>query len=148
MNMYTLIIAFSTLMAGSTVYNLGNVNLNEKGIAADLPASSFETVKALQTDTMSDYLKFKKESEVKIKDNEKSISDLKKDMAKENQATKDKYNQRISKIEKKNKEMKKNIEDYKEDNNHPKWNAFKRDFSKSMDELGQSIKDLVKDYKK
>jgi hypothetical protein len=102
-----------------------------------------------QVDTASDYQRYKKEEEVKIRNNEKTIADLRADLAKDNQANRDKYNQRISKLEQKNNELKKKIEEYKEDkNDSPRWNSFKKDFGKSMDELGQSMKDLVKDYKK
>ena len=40
--------------------------------------------------------------------------------------------------------MKEKLEAYK-DNGKDNWDNFKRDFSKSMDNLGQSFKDLFSD---
>ncbi len=126
----------------------GNTNpvRTEKGKTAE--SVSLSVTSLSQMDSTSDYKKFKKEAENKISENERSIAKMRSDMAEENKTTRDKYNERINKIEQKNKDLKKKIETYKEENNNPKWNAFKRDFTKSMDELGQSIKDIFKDYKK
>jgi hypothetical protein len=52
------------------------------------------------------------------------------------------YNKRIAELEQKNSDMKKKLDDYKADGKD-KWEQFKKDFSRDMDDLGNAFKDLT-----
>jgi hypothetical protein len=69
-------------------------------------------------------------------------------MKKRSPISREKYDKKIVKMEVKNSELKKKMANYKDEGDDTKWKAFKRDFSKSMDELGTSMKDLTKSYPK
>jgi len=97
-------------------------------------------------DSMTDYQKFKKETEEKIRDNEKAIANHRAMIAKDTREVRDKHEKKLSKLEEKNKELKKKLADYKYDQkDESKWTSFKREFNHDMDELGKSLKDIGKD---
>ena len=86
-----------------------------------------------------DYKKFRKESEERINKNNDKIAELKAKIANEKNEDKAKYEKKLAKFEEKNAEMKMKLEDYKYEGKG-KWEIFKKDFSHSMDELGNSFK--------
>jgi chromosome segregation ATPase len=86
---------------------------------------------------------FRKETNEKIKENEKTIADFKDKMSKEKQEVREKYDKKIEQAEKKNKELKKRLAEYKEENSKSNWTSFKAEFNHDMDELGKSLKDLT-----
>jgi uncharacterized protein HemX len=102
----------------------------------------------VQNGTETDYQKFKREQEDKMRENDREIANLKAKMAKEDQSVRVKYDKKIEKMEEKNNDLKKKMANFHDEGNDTKWKAFKRDFSKSMDELGSSMKDLTKSYPK
>jgi hypothetical protein len=99
-------------------------------------------LKEAQKDSVSDYQSFKKESELRIKDNEKSIADLKLKSSKIDAKNKATYQKKVGELEIKNAKLKSNLDEYKDDG-HEKWTAFKTEFNHEMNELGQSIKDFT-----
>jgi len=90
---------------------------------------------------------FKKETVGKITSNEKIIADIKESMANEKKEAKAVYQNQITALEQKNADLKNRIDEYKEDGNE-KWQSFKREFNHDMDELGQSLKEFLVEYKK
>lgn len=101
-----------------------------------------QDLKEAQKDSVSEYQSFKKESELKIKDNEKSIADLKLKSDKVEAKNKATYQDKIRELEAKNAKLKSNLENYKEDG-AAKWTSFKTEFNRDMNELGKAIKDLT-----
>jgi parvulin-like peptidyl-prolyl isomerase len=93
------------------------------------------------SDTSSEYQKFKKEADVKMKQFDNDIAKLKAKAKNENKAIQDKYNKDVIALEQKNNEMKKQLEKDKQ-MDKAKLKSFEQDFNKSMDDLGKSIKDL------
>jgi hypothetical protein len=61
---------------------------------------------------------------------------------KQKKEKREEYLEDIADLEKKNTEMKNKLNGYK-DNGSEKWKIFKMEFSKEMDDLGKSIKDLT-----
>ena len=59
---------------------------------------------------------------------------------------KDKYNNKIAELEQENNDMKSKLNGYKLAGKE-KWEIFKTDFNKSMDELDQSIDNLFSNNK-
>lgn len=97
---------------------------------------------------MSDYQKFKADMQAKINENQRQIDTMKVRMANEKKDKKDRFNKRIDKIEKENAELRARIENYPEEKDASKWDAFKREFNHDMDELGAAMKDIVTDNEK
>ena len=93
------------------------------------------------SDTSSEYQKFKKEADVKMKQFDNDIAKLKAKAKNENKAIQDKYNMDVIALEQKTTELKKQLEKDKQ-MDKAKLKSFEQDFNKSMDDLGKSIKDL------
>jgi len=93
-------------------------------------------------DSINEYKQFKKESEEKIADQEKSITEFKARIAKEKKENRAQYETKLAKLEQKNTDLKKRLDDYKYEGKD-KWIAFKKEFKHDLDELGQAFKDFT-----
>jgi hypothetical protein len=78
----------------------------------------------------------------RIAANELAIAKFNVKIANEKKEAKADYLKKIAALEKRNAEMKVKLQDYKDDGDS-KWKTFKVEFSKEMDDLGESIKDLT-----
>jgi len=119
---------------------------NAKGNLMGKKINTPNTVKGMdqaQQDSITAFQKFKEESEAKIDSYQKSITELKAKIAKKSKKGQAIYNKKLAVIELKNNELKKKLEDYK-DNGQVKWVSFKKVFKHDMDELGDAISDLTK----
>jgi peptidoglycan hydrolase CwlO-like protein len=96
----------------------------------------------VQKDTVSEYKKFRKDADQKIKKNEQRIAELKEKKQEGTQEVADKYNKKVADLEKRNMELKQRMTDYKADSGNEKWQSFKREFNHDMDELGKALKDV------
>jgi hypothetical protein len=93
-------------------------------------------------DSISEFNKYRNSIERKLTENERLIADLK---AKDNSKTKaeeELYFKKLDKLELKNSELKSKIENYKE-GPEQKWELFKVDFNKDLDDLGKSISNMA-----
>lgn len=91
---------------------------------------------------LADVASFKKENEEKIEANNKSIAEFNQRIADQKATAKADYKIKIAELEKKNTDMKKKMDDYKEDG-RDNWTKFKAEFSHDMDELGKAFKNLT-----
>ncbi len=92
------------------------------------------------------WVAFRAESIAKIHNNEVRITELR-DKMKSSGKTMDKmYAKKIDKLEERNNELRKEIEQYQEKPSN--WESFKAEWNHDMDELGNAFKDLVTDNKK
>jgi len=96
----------------------------------------------VRNDSIQEYLQFKKESEELIIANEKAIAEFKAKIASMKKESRAKYEKTIAGLEQKNSDLKKKLENYKDDG-HDNWISFKNEFNHDMDELGKALKDLV-----
>ena len=94
-----------------------------------------------KADSVADYKEFKMESLAKIKKNEKEIAALKIKKANANKDIQAKYVKDVAAIEKKNNELKNELEKCN-DCNKSRWTLFKEGFNKQMDAVGKSISDM------
>jgi len=85
---------------------------------------------------------YRKETRDQIAENDKSIAEFKVRIEHYKKEAKAEYEKQVDLLEKKNKEMKMRMDDYKADG-QDKWETFKAEFGQSMNELGKSIKDLT-----
>jgi F0F1-type ATP synthase membrane subunit b/b' len=103
-----------------------------------------DELKDAQAEYQAEWQKFKTESQQAIESNEKQIDGFKVKMEKAGSKARAKYDRNIATLERKNRDLKKKLEEYK-DEGHEKWNTFKTDFNREMDEIAATMKDLFKD---
>lgn len=96
---------------------------------------------AVKVANAEEWAAFKTESEVKIKDNQIRIDELKVKMSKPGKTFDAMYAKNIENLEQKNKDLKARIGAYEA--NQSDWDSFKREFNHDMDELGQALRDLT-----
>jgi hypothetical protein len=113
-------------------------NLNKVQANADIVAQ-----KAVSDDELKT---FKLESDLKIKNNEVRIAELKLKMNKPGTTLDEVYAKRIDSLEFRNTNLKKRMSDY--ERTHSDWAKFKRDFNRDLDELGSRLKSIAKESRK
>ena len=91
---------------------------------------------------VADMEKYRTETAEKITANEVIIQDLNTRIASQKKDTQVEYKQKVAELEQKNMEMKKKMDDYKQDGKE-NWEKFKTEFNRDMDELGKAFKDLT-----
>jgi len=140
-----LILTVSAFMAGTVLTNcqssakkVENAEDKVQGAMIDL-ADAQKGLNKTRQDSISEYQKFKKESEEKIAAHDKSIAEFKARIATEKKEDKAKYEKKLAVLEQKNTDLKKKLADYKETGKE-KWDAFRLEFSHDLDGLGQSLK--------
>jgi hypothetical protein len=96
----------------------------------------------IQQDFDTDYKQFRIVYDNKINANEKSIAELKLNIASANQENKVLYQKKLAELERKNNDLKIELVDYKADG-ADEWNEFKTEFKNDMDELGKEFADFT-----
>ena len=114
---------------------IANNNLDTEIMNANNLAEKAATAEELKT--------FKLESDLKIKNNEVRIAELKLKMNKPGVVPDKVYEKKIDSLELKNKNLKTRMGDY--ERSHSSWTKFKRDFNRDLDELGSKLKDIAKE---
>jgi len=100
-----------------------------------------QDLKVAQKDSVSEYQKLTKESEVKFKNNEKSVADLRAAITKSNSPEMATNQKKVSILEEKNYNLKKELADYKV-LGQTQFAAFKTRFNRDLDELAKELKDF------
>ena len=132
----------STLIAG-TVFTGCNPSTAKVEVAQENVQDAKQELKEAQKDaTAEEWKAFKDESNVKIKDNENRIAELKAKMKRSGNKLDALYGKKIAELEQKNIELKARIDTY-ETSAHSNWESFKLEFNHDMDELGKAMKDLT-----
>ncbi|NBB29540.1 peptidase M23 [Cellulophaga sp. BC115SP] len=108
--------------------------------AAVMEADS-NLIKANQ-EYLKEVAQYKQETAEKIAMNDKSIAEFKARVALEKKSAKKDYLLKIEKLEKKNSDLKKRMDEFRADNKK-NWKAFKKEFNHDMDEIGKAFKDLT-----
>lgn len=137
-----LFLTLTAFMAGMVFTGCDRQAEKVDSAKAKLEAAEHELQKAKE-DFNPEYEKFKIEAEKQIEENESLIADLKEQSTKIKREAKAQYETTIADLEKRNEAMKTKIRNYKNERDE-KWEAFKREFNHDVTELGQSIKDLLK----
>lgn len=94
-----------------------------------------------KVDSAADFESFKKEAEANITNNQKKISELKDKGSSLADDLKGKYNKQVMKLEKKNEDLQKQI-DESIHTKTSKWTAFKLEFRRDMEEVTAAIKNV------
>ena len=110
--------------------------------ASKKESSAKSDLKTAQKDSVSEYQAFKKEQNMKIANHKHSIANFKARIAKEKAEDKAQYEKKLAVLEEKNTDLKKRLDDYKEDG-RDKWITFTNKFNKDMHELHTSLKNFT-----
>jgi hypothetical protein len=100
-----------------------------------------QDLKIAQKDSVSEYQKLTKESEIKFKSNEKSIADLRAAITKNNSKEQATDQKKVSLLEDKNNSLKKELADYKE-LGQTQFKTFKTEYNRDQDQLAKELKDF------
>jgi hypothetical protein len=100
-----------------------------------------QDLKIAQKDSVSEYQKLTKESEIKFKSNEKSIADLRVAITKNNSKEQATDQKKVSLLEDKNNSLKKELADYKE-LGQTQFKTFKTEYNRDQDQLAKELKDF------
>lgn len=103
-------------------------------------------MEAQKASDAAEWQKVKAEWNLKVKENEKEVADLKVKMKKEGKKMDAAYKEKVDMLEKKSTALKNRIADY--DKSPSEWESFKREFTHDMDEFGKAFKDLTVDNKR
>jgi rubrerythrin len=144
-----LTLAITAFMAGSmlTAYGQEPDRKSEKARenlkeAKQDEVAAKQDLKEAQKDSASECQKFKIDENKKITANNKSIADFKVRIAKEKKENRAQYEKNLAKLEHKNTDLKKRLDDFK-DNGKETWASFKREFNHDMDALGKSLQNFT-----
>jgi hypothetical protein len=96
-----------------------------------------------QEEYLLDIKEYRLLSAEKIEANEKSIAEFNARIEKEKKNVSADYKAKIIALEQKNSDMKKKMDDYREEGKD-KWEIFKTEFGRDMDDLGESISNFGK----
>jgi hypothetical protein len=139
------VIAF---MAGTVTTSFGQVadqnsvkareNLQEE--KKDVVVAT-QDLKVAQQDSITEYQKLTKESDVKFKSNEKSVADLRAAITKSNVKDQATNQKKVSALEQKNTDLKKELAEYKVEG-QTKFATFKSEFNRDLDQLAKELKDF------
>lgn len=85
---------------------------------------------------------YRRETADKIAANNRSIEEFNARIENEKEQARAEYRKEIAALEQKNSDMKKKMDDYKAEGKD-KWEKFKTEFSRDMDELGNAFRGLT-----
>ncbi|WP_353483354.1 hypothetical protein [Haliscomenobacter sp.] len=122
--------------------NVNDANQNLKDAKADEMVANKKAVAA------EEWKAFRAETEIKIKDNEARITELRAKKKTTGKTLDAAYTQRIDTLEQKNLDMRTMMDDYESTNISSDWEEFKREFNHDMEELGMALKNLTVSNKK
>jgi predicted RNase H-like nuclease (RuvC/YqgF family) len=94
-------------------------------------------------DSVSDYTTFKTSIDLKLDENERQIAAMKATINSSKDSNKPEYEKQLAQLEEKNTKLKTKIQDYDQQGTSEKWELFKVEFNKDMDDLGKSISNMA-----
>ncbi len=97
-------------------------------------------LKQAKLDSIAEYNQFKKESFLRIEENNQTIEALKIDKIAKEKAATEAYIKKVEALKTQNAELKESVVNYRADGN-TNWAAFKREFNRKMEILRQSFLD-------
>ena len=142
----TSIVVFAVIgfMAWTLLTGCGKTSEQKVKNAKENAGDAKQELKDARTEFLAEWQTFKRESEQTIEANEMRIDAFKEKMEKAGPKVKAKYSKEVAVLEQKNRDLKKKLEEYK-DEGQSKWEEFKTNFKHEMDGIGKTMKDLFKD---
>ncbi|WP_435353133.1 hypothetical protein [Emticicia sp. SJ17W-69] len=136
-----LALAVFTFIASTAILSCNSPAEKVENAQTDVVDANKDLEKANE-DYLVEVEAYKKETADKIAANEQSIKEFNARVATEKKEARVAYQQKIAELEQKNTDMKKKLDDYKQDGKE-NWEKFKTEFNHDMDELGKAFKDLT-----
>ena len=131
-------------MAGMLLTGCGKTTEQKLDKAKEGVGDATQELKDARAEYLAEWETFKRESEAAIEANVKRIDAFKAKMDKATPTVKAKYDKQVAVLEQRNRDLKKKLDDYK-DEGQGKWEEFKTNFKRDMDDLGKTMTDLFKD---
>ncbi len=97
-------------------------------------------------DSITEFQQFRIEFQNQIAANERTIAGLRSSIANANQANKVLLEKKLAELEERNNELKIELAEYNEKETD-KWQSFKSEFKRDMDELGKAFSDFTTNSK-
>jgi DNA repair exonuclease SbcCD ATPase subunit len=132
----------ASLCISSSVFTSCNTSSEKLENAKSDVKDAKEDLHDANEEYLVDVENYKKETADKISANNQSIAEFKARKASDKKEAREEYNEKIAKLEAKNSDMQKKMDDYKTEGKE-NWEKFKTEFSHDMDELGNAFKDLT-----
>lgn len=114
---------------------------NVEEAEANVADANKDLVKANE-EYLADIENSRRETAERVLANEKSVFEFNERVENKKQAATMEYKEKVARLEQKNSDMKKKMDDYKAEGKE-NWEAFKTQFNHDMEELGQSFQDLT-----
>lgn len=105
-------------------------------------AAANKKLETANEEYLADLKNYRQATAERIAANDESIARFKLRIANEKKEARDEYYKKIIALEQKNSDNKKRLDDYKTEGK-AKWEIFKAEFSRDMDELGNAIQSLT-----
>jgi uncharacterized protein YhaN len=134
-------IAVSFLFSGILFTSCNSPSQKVENAEANVEAAQKDLEKA-QQEYLADVENYRRQTALKIQANNKSISDFNASVEAEKAEVKAAYKMKVAELEKKNNDLQLKLDGYKAENKD-KWEAFKMEFNRDMDQLGTALKDLT-----
>jgi len=131
-------------MAGTLLTGCGETTEQKLDKAKESVGDATQELKDARAEYLAEWETFKRESNQAIEANEKRIEAFKAKMDKATPTVKATYDKQVAVLEQRNRDLKKKLDDYK-DEGQGKWEEFKTNFKRDMDDLGKTMTDLFKD---
>ncbi len=141
MKIKTLLFPALMLVRSFAFVSCGDSSSKEKEAAEDVSKAKEESAKAYQ-EYLDEVEKYKAEVAERIAANKKAIADYNLTVQASKQKVNENQARQIADLEAKNDEMQRKLNEYKTED-QTKWQSFKEEFGRDMDQLGQSFKDLT-----
>lgn len=135
--------AAATLFSSIYVSSCKSPSESENSELKDDMNAVEQDLQEVKEDAKEKYEAFKMDAETKIDANLKALEELKNDAKDKSKEVKADLDKKIDELKMKNETLREKIRDYKEEGDD-KWEAFKTEFGKDMDNLGEALKEVVK----
>lgn len=143
MKKYIIPFVAATVLIATTIFaGCRPATPKEEASQARVTEAKEELKDAKKAATAEEWQAFKDESEIKIKNNETRIAELKAKIKKSGKKLDAAYQEKVDAMEQQNIAMKARINTF-EKNGKNDWESFKREFNHDMDELAEAMKDLT-----
>lgn len=118
-------------------------NAEEKVLdAKEVVKKAKQDMNIIRQDSVTDYQQFRIVYDNKIVANEKSIAELKVNVANASKENKILYQKKLAELERRNNDLKIELNNYKSESADD-WLEFKNEFKNDMDELGKAFADFT-----
>jgi hypothetical protein len=138
-----LVLSCGLIISGCNTASDRNTRSDERARDAQGDIRETETGRAASAD---EWRTFKSDAEIKLKENETRIAEMRANMKRPGTASDSLRYNRIITLEQRNADLRNRLNNY--ENDRSDWETFKRNFNREMDEIGNSFRDVTTDTRR